>query len=1070
MQGDDKEDNMKHQNSYKDIIEEKLEKARFRYNIFRCESTYLTVLTIGLAIALITLITRKFVDIPYYAYITLISLFTIYFFLALATTINKWIGKTEAASILDKKMHFQERLVTGLEYADQKEKNKFFDMLANDITSKLDDKGIKAALPHKFPKATKFFVPVSILLLILLLLPHIYSEKPELIAANDLSKLSKPETKETEDRKDELKQEENKKLAGTETEKSKKEQDKEKDQQLQAQATKDKTNPLQDEISKLLSKINSTLAKLENDKPKPGEKAESEKSKLSDQKAPGSQKKEEEPQQQTAKTETEPLESKEKEPAKTADASDSDKKPPEQEQAKDQKKKQPPKIPESKLLQKLAKLLMSQKDKENFSPPSIPLGGMDKDQADSSNDQSNQDQSDQNKETEPSPSTGSSGSSQQKSPQEKLNKGTSQPEKPEPAPSGAGGESMPESQQQETNSGTEDKVTKNQEDLNGESNNTPSQIPEGTDTPTKGQNESGDNLNDKLAQADREPGGTGSQTSPSPATREDTELPQEQQEKTDSNSMSDTEQTAKESQGGQEESQNAGGAEVASGKGKESGTGMDGSEKTGQKEKQSGSADEGSDKPSDKLDTQTASSEKKTGDQSSVSGEKNIPETKQQESMNTGDQVTKKQGDLKGESDKAPSQTPEGADTPAKGQKDSGQDIKDKLAQGDMKAGEASSQPSPSSTSGEDMKSPEGKQEKDASGSEKTGGTKVASGKDDNDKGTSTKLEDSKTGQEQQQEETDSKSMSSAEQTAKESQGGQGESQTAGGAKVASGKGTETGTESGGSKAGQQQGGQQETLKKGTQGTEGGKESGESATSTGELAKKQAGKDGDKGEGESAKGTGSDSKAVESPGKHGGQEDESQTAKIAQLDKTAKSKTGGSKGNAQSSADLRNKIASQMESLSRQISNLEKEMGVDVKDNMETEKGSDISELKPEGIDKAEQNDSNELQRGISGIAATPGNEPGKKLYSSEPEKIETSENAEKFKLQLKGTKEESGAKRETVSTGKGKATTKRMLPTVGYDSAARLNIQQAEDDTLKKTSIPLEYEEIIKQIHSEKE
>ncbi|MEE9605351.1 MAG: hypothetical protein V3V70_07245 [Candidatus Scalindua sp.] len=1057
MQADDKKDDIKHQNSYKDIIEEKLEKARFRYNFFRCESTYLTVLTIGLTIALITLITREFVDIPYYAYITLISLFTIYFFLTLATTINKWIGKTEAASILDKKMHFKERLVTGLEYADQKEKNKFFDMLANDITSKLDDKGIKAALPHKFPKATKFFVPVSILLLIFLLRPYIYPEKPVQIVTNgltnnNLSKLSKPETKDTEDKKDELKQEEkskepqeeqeNKKLAGTETEKSKKEQDKEKDQQLQAQATKDKTNPLQDEISKLLSKINATLAKFEDDKPKPGEKAESEKSKLSDQKAPGSQKKEEEPQQQTAKTETEPLESKEKEPAKTADASDSDKQPPEQEQsqeqAKDQKKKQQPKIPESKLLQKLAKLLMSQKDKENFSPPSIPLEGMDKDQVDSS-----KDQSDQNKETEPSPSSGSSGSSQQKSPQEELSKGTPQPEKPEPAPSGSDGKSMPESQQQETNSGTEDKVTKDQEDLKGKSNNTPSQIPEGTDTPTKGQKGSGDNLKDKLAQADRKPGGTDSQTSPSPATREDTELPQEQQqEKTDSKSTSDTEQTAKESEGGQEESQNAGGTEVASGKDKESGTGMNGS-KTGQnqKEKQPGSTDKGSEKLPDQLDTQTASGEKKTGDQPmpSGSGEKNIPETKQQGSMNTGDQVTKKQGDLKGESDKAPSQTPEGADTQAKGQKDSGQDIKDKLAQGDMKDGEASPQPSPSSTSTEDMKSPEGKQEKDASGSEKTG----------------------------------SELMSGTKETTPDSQGEQGESQAAGGAKVASGKGTDAGTEPEGSKTGQQQEGQQETLKKGTQETEGGKEPGESAASTGKLAKKQrqVGKNGDKGEGESAEGTGSDRKSVESPGKHGGKEDASQTTKVAQLDKTAKSKIGDGKGNAQSSADLRKKIASQMESLSRQISNLEKKMGVDVNDNMEMEKGPDISELKPEGIDKAEQKkDSNELQRGISGITATPGSEPGKKLYSSEPEKIETPENAEKFKLQLKGTKEESGAPRETVSTGKGKATTKRKLPTVGYDSAARLSTQQAEDDTLKKTSIPLEYEEIIKQIHSEKE
>ena len=37
----------------------------------------------------------------------------------------RWMGKSDAASILDKKMGFKERLVTGLEYAEQDENNKF---------------------------------------------------------------------------------------------------------------------------------------------------------------------------------------------------------------------------------------------------------------------------------------------------------------------------------------------------------------------------------------------------------------------------------------------------------------------------------------------------------------------------------------------------------------------------------------------------------------------------------------------------------------------------------------------------------------------------------------------------------------------------------------------------------------------------------------------------------------------------------------------------------------------------------------------------------------------------------
>ena len=59
--------------SYKSQIEQKLEKARFRYNIFRCERVFFTVLTIGLAVSLITLIARKLVNIPPYTHIILIS-------------------------------------------------------------------------------------------------------------------------------------------------------------------------------------------------------------------------------------------------------------------------------------------------------------------------------------------------------------------------------------------------------------------------------------------------------------------------------------------------------------------------------------------------------------------------------------------------------------------------------------------------------------------------------------------------------------------------------------------------------------------------------------------------------------------------------------------------------------------------------------------------------------------------------------------------------------------------------------------------------------------------------------
>ncbi|MBT6048715.1 MAG: hypothetical protein HOG49_18090, partial [Candidatus Scalindua sp.] len=105
--------------SYKSQIEQKLEKARFRYNIFRCERIFLTVLTIGLTVALITLVARKFVNLPPYTFTVLISLFSIYFLANLVIAFSRWMGKSDAASMLDKKMGFKERLVTGLEYAEQ---------------------------------------------------------------------------------------------------------------------------------------------------------------------------------------------------------------------------------------------------------------------------------------------------------------------------------------------------------------------------------------------------------------------------------------------------------------------------------------------------------------------------------------------------------------------------------------------------------------------------------------------------------------------------------------------------------------------------------------------------------------------------------------------------------------------------------------------------------------------------------------------------------------------------------------------------------------------------------------
>jgi hypothetical protein len=191
-----------------------------------------------------------------------------------------------------------------------------------------------------------------------------------------------------------------------------------------------------------------------------------------------------------------------------------------------------------------------------------------------------------------------------------------------------------------------------------------------------------------------------------------------------------------------------------------------------------------------------------------------------------------------------------------------------------------------------------------------------------------------------------------------------------------------------------------------------------------------------------------------------------------------KSREGsGSRGvGSQTSAELKNKISGQMERLSAKMSDLEKEMGIDIDENKEgnTEKGKSLKELntlKPEDVETMGNGQSKEAEKNMDDVASPGGDKPGEKLYSSEPEKIETSESDERMDVKIEGSLDERGTARETISIGEGKpAATRRKLPTVGYDDKVELSKEQAEDDAIRKTSIPLEYEDIIKDIHSDKE
>ena len=176
-------------------------------------------------------------------------------------------------------------------------------------------------------------------------------------------------------------------------------------------------------------------------------------------------------------------------------------------------------------------------------------------------------------------------------------------------------------------------------------------------------------------------------------------------------------------------------------------------------------------------------------------------------------------------------------------------------------------------------------------------------------------------------------------------------------------------------------------------------------------------------------------------------------------------------------SELQSAIVNQMQNLSSQISDIEKQMGLDSSGGRASEgtdagKEGDLEGLSEKELGKnetGEQKRAKELRGAIDEIGGPGGSQPGGDLYSSEPEKIETLENAEEFGFNIKGTKDETGAMRETISSEKGESTTKRRLPTAGYDDTAELSTQQAEDDAIKNTSIPLEYEEIIKKIHTNK-
>jgi hypothetical protein len=180
----------------------------------------------------------------------------------------------------------------------------------------------------------------------------------------------------------------------------------------------------------------------------------------------------------------------------------------------------------------------------------------------------------------------------------------------------------------------------------------------------------------------------------------------------------------------------------------------------------------------------------------------------------------------------------------------------------------------------------------------------------------------------------------------------------------------------------------------------------------------------------------------------------------------------GDKGGTQSGSDLKSRIADQMNGLSSQISALEKDMGMDSKDGSEGSNGQEEQNaLQHEETKNNRKKLSGEEMAGTDEKNVPAGDKPGGNLYSGEQERKELPGNVEDMNMRIEGEEDELGTLRETVSTGKGKPSRKRRkLPSVDYDDKVTRSEEQAEDDAIRKTSIPLEYEDIIKKIHSDKE
>lgn len=155
-----------------------LNKARRRYNLFCLEKAVINILVVALALAITVIVIGKFLGgLSYFSLLFLLPFF-IYLSIALTGLHSSWIGLTRAAYFFDKRLNLKARLITALDCARGTNPSKFSDVLIADVAKTLDDRGIKRALPHRPPKTLWILIPLIIALpLILFLLPDLHKER-----------------------------------------------------------------------------------------------------------------------------------------------------------------------------------------------------------------------------------------------------------------------------------------------------------------------------------------------------------------------------------------------------------------------------------------------------------------------------------------------------------------------------------------------------------------------------------------------------------------------------------------------------------------------------------------------------------------------------------------------------------------------------------------------------------------------------------------------------------------------------------------------------------------------------